>query len=67
MLVIGGVVSWIMVDGLVGEALAIAFIGLGLGGALLLVFFEIGLSEERALAEDEQHGRPSQRAAPRQN
>ena len=27
--------------------------GLGLGAILLLVFFEVGLSEERALAEEE--------------
>ena len=33
--------------GLVGQVLAIAGITLGLGGALLLVFYEVGLSEER--------------------
>jgi drug/metabolite transporter (DMT)-like permease len=33
--------------GLVGQVLAIAGITLGLGGALLLVLYEVGLSEER--------------------
>jgi len=36
--------------GLVGQVLAIAGITFGLGGALLLLFYEVGLSEERELA-----------------
>ena len=50
-----GILCWILIEGLTGEVLAIALIGLGLGGALLHVFFEVGLSEDRALAEDERH------------
>ena len=38
--------------GLVGQVLAIALITLGLGAALLLVFFEIGLSDERDQARE---------------
>jgi hypothetical protein len=36
-----------------GEVLAIGLITLGLGAALLLVFLEVGLSEERELAREE--------------
>jgi hypothetical protein len=43
--------------GLVGQVFAIALISLGLGGALLLVFFEVGLSEDRARARDEERQR----------
>lgn len=60
-LAVAGVVAWILVDGLTGEVLAIAMTGLGLGAILLLVFFEVGLSEERALAEEEQHRHPDRR------
>ena len=38
--------------GLVGQVIAIALITLGLGGALLLVFLEVGLSEDRDRARD---------------
>jgi threonine/homoserine/homoserine lactone efflux protein len=43
--------------GLVGQVLAIALITLGLGGALLLIFFEVGLSEDRARERDEERSR----------
>lgn len=43
--------------GLVGQVLAIALITLGLGGALLLAFLEVGLSEDRARARDEERRR----------
>ena len=39
--------------GLVGQLVAIALITLGLGAALLLVFFEVGLSEDRERAREE--------------
>jgi hypothetical protein len=42
-----------LAGGLVGQVLAIALITLGLGGALLLVFLEVGLSEDRERARDE--------------
>jgi hypothetical protein len=43
--------------GLAGQVLAIALITLGLGGALLLLFFEVGLSEDRARAREERRRR----------
>lgn len=56
-----GILCGVLVDGLTGEVLTIALIGLGLGGALLHVFYEIGLSEERAVAEEERERRGSRR------
>jgi threonine/homoserine/homoserine lactone efflux protein len=51
--------------GLVGQVFAIALISLGLGGALLLIFLEVGLSEDRARARDEdrRRRRDAQKAA----
>jgi uncharacterized membrane protein len=40
--------------GLMGQVLAIALISLGLGGALLLLFLEVGLSEDRERAREEE-------------
>jgi hypothetical protein len=43
--------------GLLGQVLAIALITLGLGGALLLTFLEVGLSEDRDRASEEERRR----------
>jgi hypothetical protein len=43
--------------GLVGQVFAIALISLGLGGALLLVFYEVGRSEDRAREEERRRWR----------
>jgi hypothetical protein len=43
--------------GLVGQVAAIALISLGLGGALLLAFYEVGLSEDRERADSERRRR----------
>jgi len=51
-LVVAGAVCIALIDGLAGQVLAIALISLGLGGALLLAFFEVGLSEEHDRARD---------------
>lgn len=48
-LTLGGIAAAVA-GGLVGQVLAIAGITFGLGGALLLMFYEVGLSEERDLA-----------------
>jgi hypothetical protein len=53
-LVVAGVVCAAVVGGVLGEVLTIVLISAGLGGALLLIFLEIGLSEERDLARDEE-------------
>jgi hypothetical protein len=52
-LVLAGAACAAFVSGVTGEVLTIVLISVGLGGALLLVFFEIGLGEERDLARDE--------------
>lgn len=62
-LVLAGIVCAVLVEGLTGELLTIVLISLGLGGAVLLVFLEIGLGEERDLARDEERKR-AQRGGP---
>ena len=53
-LVVAGAACAVLVAGVTGEVLTIVLISAGLGGALLLVFLEIGLGEERDLARDEE-------------
>jgi hypothetical protein len=61
--VIAGILCAILVTGIEGEILTIALLSLGLAGAVLLVFLEIGLGEERDLAKQQErrvareHGR----------
>jgi hypothetical protein len=55
--VIAGAICAAVVPGVAGEVLTITLISAGLAGALLLVFFEIGLGEERDLARDEDRRR----------
>jgi hypothetical protein len=45
-LVVAGLACGVLVGGLTGEVLLIALTMVGLGGALLLVFLEVGLSED---------------------
>lgn len=52
-LVIAGAIVWPVVGGLTGQVLAIAFWLLGFGGALLLLFLEVGLSEDRELERED--------------
>jgi hypothetical protein len=56
-LVVAGGLSAAVFGGLTGQVLAIALISVGLGGALLLLFFEVGLSEDRERARDEERRR----------
>jgi hypothetical protein len=51
-LAIAGVMCGVLIRGLTGEVLAIALLLAGLGGALLMVFLEVGLSEDRARDEE---------------
>jgi hypothetical protein len=46
-LVVAGSICAVLVDGILGEAIAIALIALGLGAVVLLLFLEVGLSEDR--------------------
>ena len=50
--VVAGAACAALFDGVVGQALAIALITGGLGGALLLLFYEVGLSEDRERARE---------------
>jgi hypothetical protein len=56
-LVLAGIGCAAFVGGVTGEVLTIVLMSLGLAGALLLVFLEVGLSEERDLERDEQRRR----------
>lgn len=57
-LVVLGSICFVLVDGLIGELLAIALITLGLGAVVLLAFLEVGLSEERDLAKEKRRREP---------
>jgi threonine/homoserine/homoserine lactone efflux protein len=62
-LVVVGILCATLIGGLTGQVLAITLITVGLGGALLLTFLEVGLSEDRARAREEESRR--RRAAKR--
>jgi hypothetical protein len=50
--VVAGAACAVLTSGVLGDALAIALLLAGLGGALLLVFYEIGLSVDREGARE---------------
>jgi zinc transporter ZupT len=56
-LVVAGALCAVLVGGSTGQALTIALMLAGLGGAVLLAFLEVGLSEERERARDEERRR----------
>jgi hypothetical protein len=56
-LVVAGSICAVLIDALVGEVLAVALITLGLGAVVLLLFLEVGLSEEHELAREEKRRR----------
>jgi hypothetical protein len=62
-LVVAGALCAALIGGLTGQVLALVLITVGLGGALLLVFLEVGLSEDKARAREEERRR--RRAAKR--
>jgi hypothetical protein len=51
-LVLAGSLSAALVSGLTGQLLALVLLSIGLGGAVLLVFLEVGLSEDHARARE---------------
>jgi peptidylprolyl isomerase len=55
-LTVAGFVSAAL-GGLAGQVAGIALVSLGLGGALIFGFYEVGLSEDRARAEEEEEPR----------
>jgi len=60
-LVVAGAMTGILAGDANGGLVAIVLITLGLGGALLLVFLEIGLSEDRERAADQERRRKGPR------
>jgi hypothetical protein len=62
-LVLAGGACAALVEGVTGELLTIVLMSAGLGGGLLLVFLEIGLSEERDIARDEERRRRREQRA----
>lgn len=60
-LVIAGGVSAAFVGGVTGEVLTIVLMSVGLAGGLLLVFLEVGLSEDREDAREEERRRRERR------
>jgi hypothetical protein len=60
LVVLAGGLCAALVHGLIGQLLTFVLISVGLGGAVLLLFLEVGLSEDRDRARDEQ----SRRARP---
>jgi hypothetical protein len=57
LLVIAGASSAVLVDGLTGQVLAIALVTAGLGAIVLLLFLEVGLSEDHAREREENERR----------
>jgi hypothetical protein len=66
-LVLAGIACAVFVGGTAGEVLTIVLMSAGLAGALLLVFLEIGLGEERDLAREESRRRRRALAASRRS
>jgi hypothetical protein len=56
-LVLAGVLCLTLIAGSTGEILATALMSVGLVGAVVLVFLEVGLSEDRARAREEKEER----------
>jgi NADH:ubiquinone oxidoreductase subunit 6 (subunit J) len=56
-LVVAGAVCAAVIGGMTGELIGLSLITLGLGAVVLLVFFEVGLSEDRELAREEERRR----------
>ncbi len=63
MLVLAGGICAALVHGLIGQLLTIVLLSVGLAGAVLLLFLEVGLSEDRDRAQDQK--RPQKRSSPR--
>ncbi len=61
-LVLAGLLCGALIPGLTGQILTLVLVSLGLGGAVLLVFFEIGLSEDRERAREDALRRERERS-----
>ncbi len=56
-LVLAGGACAALVGGVTGQVLTIVLVAAGVAGAMLLVFLEVGFSEDRELARDEERRR----------
>jgi hypothetical protein len=65
-LVIAGALCAAFVSGLIGQLLALVLLSIGLGGAVLLVFLEVGLSEDHARAREAARRESQRRASDRE-
>jgi hypothetical protein len=52
-LAVAGIVVAVLTSGTGGQIVAIVLLSIGFGGAVLLVFLEVGLSEDRARARED--------------
>jgi hypothetical protein len=66
-LAIAGVAVAVLASGTAGQIVAIVLLSLGFGGAVLLVFLEVGLSEDRARARAEAERRRRDEAERRED
>jgi hypothetical protein len=64
LLVLAGIGAAVAFGGTFGQVLALALIGLGLVLATGLVFYEVGLSEDRERAQEAARRRPPRRDRP---
>jgi hypothetical protein len=64
-LVVAGSICAALASERAGEAIGIGLITLGLGAVVLLVFYEVGLSEEKELAREEKRRQRAAVPAPR--
>jgi hypothetical protein len=53
LVVLAGVICAVFINGIAGQVVGITLITLGLGAVVLLVFYEVGLSEDHARAEED--------------
>jgi hypothetical protein len=59
--VVGGLLGFV-IPGLVGQIVRLSLITLAMGAVLLLVFYEIGLSEDKERAREEEERRKDEHA-----
>ena len=62
-LAIAGILLAVLASGTGGQIVAIALLSIGFGGAVLLVFYEVGLSEDQARARDQAERRRREEAS----
>jgi hypothetical protein len=58
---IAGVICALAINGTAGLVIGMSLLGLGLGAVVLLVFLEVGLSEDRERAAEQARRRQSSR------